>query len=300
MAGTDIQNRPPYDEPLVTMGVKAADPKDTSRLTEVLREMTGTDPVLEHGPASGWGTTVLRGQSVPELDDALSRLRKQVKVLADEPRVMHRVTVREAVSGATGEYVGKSAQVRVVLDVEPLEGDGPPRLEFVNKAEGVSADHAGAFQERLWQFPGREWPLGNVRVTLAAGSSFQFTGASGGTSAIARAAFGALESALGGGNSRLLEPWVNLTVTAPQNPYEGLVASCLNSRDALIMEQQVTGENVAVRALAPLSQLHSWDAYLSQRCDGKATSSMTFHSFQAASAEQQQMFDDALRARGRL
>ena len=79
---------------------------------------------------------------------------------------------------------------------------------------------------------------------------------------------------------RLLEPWMKVSVTLPEE-YTGAVTGDLNRRRGLIKQIATETQVQTINAMVPLSELFGYITALRTLTSGRATASLTFEQYQA-------------------
>ncbi|MFD7975458.1 elongation factor G [Streptomyces sp. NPDC059071] len=278
-----VRLEPPVSaDPVVSVAIEARLGRDTERLATALARLTEEDPSLTARTDPESGQTVLSGLGELHLEVAVEKLRRAhaLDVTVGRPRVAYRETPAQGVTGLTYRHVkqegGAGQFAVVVLDVAPLDdADGQEQPDFVFRStvtggrvpqEFVRAVEAGC-RDALADGPLAGHPVTGVRVTLTDGATHVKD-----SSELAFRTAGrlALREALRTGGTTLLEPVVEVTVTAPDSAV-GTVLGDLTARRARITDSTTHADTAVLTATVPLAALFGYATHLRSRTQGRAT-----------------------------
>jgi len=169
------------------------------------------------------------------------------------------------------------------LDMEASEG---ATYEFVNAVTGgripkeyIPSVDAG-IQEALGNGVVAGYPMVDVRAVLTFGS---FHDVDSSEMAFKIAGSMALKEAARKAKPVLLEPIMAIEVVTPDE-YTGEVIGDLNSRRGKMEGMEQRGNSQVVRAQVPLAAMFGYVTDLRSKTQGRATSTMQFHSYQQVPA----------------
>ncbi|MFF8601308.1 elongation factor G [Streptomyces sp. NPDC015232] len=277
-----IRLEPPVSaDPVVSVAVEARLGRDTERLAVALARLAEEDPSLGVRTDPESGQTVLSGLGELHLEVAVEKLRRAhgLDVTVGRPQVAYRETPAGAVTGLTYRHVkqdgGAGQFAVVVLDVAPLGADEDPAgrdLVFRSAVTGgrvpqefVRAVEAGC-RDALADGPLGGHPVTGVHVTLTDGATHVKD-----SSELAFRTAGrlALREALRKGGTTLLEPVVEVTVTAPDSAV-GTVLGDLAARRGRITDSTTHADTAVLTATVPLAALFGYATQLRSRTQGRA------------------------------
>ncbi|WP_370416533.1 elongation factor G [Streptomyces fradiae] len=277
-----VRLEPPVSaDPVVSVAVEARQSRDTERLAVALARLAEEDPSLAVRTDPESGQTVVSGLGELHLEVAVEKLRRAhgLDVTVGRPKVAYRETPAGAVTGLTYRHVkqdgGAGQFAVVVLDVAPLgEGEDPSGQELVFRSavtggrvpqEFVRAVEAGC-RDALADGPLGGHPVTGVRVTLTDGATHVKD-----SSELAFRTAGrlALREALRTGGTTLLEPVVEVTVTAPDSAV-GTVLGDLTARRGRITDSTTHADTAVLTATVPLAALFGYATHLRSRTQGRA------------------------------
>ncbi|MER5564867.1 elongation factor G [Streptomyces goshikiensis] len=262
--------------PVVSVAVEARTAADTGRLATALARLVEEDPSLVLRTDPETGQTVLSGMGELHLEVAVEKIRRShgLGIEVGRPRVAYRETVASGVSGLVYRHVkqdgGAGQFAHVVIDVEPLDGEG---FEFRSTVVGgrvpqefVRAVEAGC-RDALVEGPLGGHPVTGLRVTLTDGATHSKDSSEMAFRAAGR--FG-LREALRAGVMELLEPVVEVVVTVPDDAVGGVLGDLAARRGRVSGSAARTGTTV-ITAAVPLAELFGYASRLRSRTQGRGT-----------------------------
>ncbi|GAA2000277.1 elongation factor G [Catenulispora subtropica] len=280
-------------EPVVSVAVEAERNADTERLARALARAAEEDPSLVVRTDRETGQTLLSGLGELHLEVAIEKIRrdKGVAVAVGRPQVAYRETVVRGVTGFVYRHVkqeGGSGQfAHVVLEVHALTGHlGDTGFVFESAVVGgrvpreyVRAVEAGC-RDALAAGPLGGHPVTGLRVVLTDGATHVKDSSE---QAFRTAGKLALRDALRASVMALLEPVVELTVTAPEDSV-GAVLGDLAARRGRVTDSTARGATVVVTATVPLAEVFGYATRLRSRTQGRGTFTTRAAGYAAAPA----------------
>ena len=271
---------PAAADPVVSVAVEAARNADSERLAAALARAAEEDPSLVVRTDRETGQTLLSGLGELHVEVAVERIRRErgIAVNAGRPQVAYRETVLRGVSGFAyrhAKQVGGAGQFAdIVLDVEPLgDPDGATGFCFASTVTGgrvprefVRAVEAGC-RDALNSGPLGGHPVTGLRVVLTDGATHVKDSSE---PAFHTAGRDGLRQALRVSELGLLEPVVELTVSAPED-HVGAVLGDLAARRGRVSGSVVRGATVMVTAVVPLVEVFGYATRLRSRTQGRGT-----------------------------
>ena len=273
-AGNIALERLEFPDPVITKVVEPAESADRDKLQSALDRLAFEDPTFHVREDEETGQWLIAGMGELHLEVLQHRLEREFRVQArvGEPRVAY----REALLGAArGEgkvdrpLGGKEVYGEVGIELEPVEGGGAARVEWVEES-GVPAEFHPVVEEALLlgaqNGPRFGFPLLGVRVRVVGGGSAPGKDAEVG---FAQAAASALRSALSQASIDLLEPLMSFTIETPADFASGIIAD-LNGNRAEIGEVLAEGELRRVLGTVPLVRMFGYSTRLRSLSQGRA------------------------------
>ncbi|HJT61450.1 MAG TPA: elongation factor G [Burkholderiales bacterium] len=286
----------PLELPVPVFGL-AVQPKkrgDEQKVSDVLHKILAEDPCFRIEHNSQANETVMRGLGEMHLRTILEKMSSQYKLELDTrpPSIAYRETIGARAEGHSRhkKQTGGAGQFgEVFLKIEPLpRGKG---FEFVDSVKG------GAIPNQF--IPSVEkgvravldhgflagYPLQDVRVTVYDGKSHPVDSKDVAFVSAGRKAF---LDALAKARPILLEPIVNVEITAPEERM-GDIAGELSGHRAHIKGSDAPRPGlVQITAQAPLSELEHFPARLKSLTAGHGTYNLEFSHYEPAPPQLQQ------------
>ncbi|HEX6265551.1 MAG TPA: elongation factor G [Burkholderiales bacterium] len=286
----------PLELPTSVFGL-AVQPKkrgDEQKVSDVLHKIAAEDPCfrIEHNAQAN--ETVMRGLGEMHLKAILEKMSSQYKIDLDTrpPSIPFRETIAAKAEGHNRhkKQTGGAGQFgEVFLKVEPLpRGTG---FEFVDSVKG------GAIPNQF--IPAVEkgvrgvletgylagYPLQDVRVIVYDGKSHPVDSKEVAFVSAGRKAF---LDALGKARPIVLEPIVNVEITAPEARMGDVAGELSGHRGHIKGSDTPRPGTVQISAQAPLSELEHFPARLKSLTAGHGSYSMEFSHYEAAPPQLQQ------------
>jgi elongation factor G len=274
-----------FAEAVVSRSIEPESSADKEKLVSVLDLLKKEDPTFTWGTDKETGQTLMSGMGMLHLDIKQHRMERdfRLRVRVGQPRVSYRETLRSPAT-VEGECVrhgpGGALFAKVRVEFEPHRGEqsvvvtsrvGPDEVTplFLAAAEqGIR----GALESGELGYP-----VMNLRATIVGGemdaqlsneTAFQAAGAD------------AVRKAMRD-NIVLLEPWMRLEVTVPEE-YLGPVAGDLNARRAEINKLENRNRVCQIESIVPLARMFDYADKVRSLSQGRASSSMEPHAYRPA------------------
>ncbi|HET9642583.1 MAG TPA: elongation factor G [Burkholderiaceae bacterium] len=263
----------------------AIEPKrhgDEQRMWEILQKLIDEDPCLKVEHVASTNETIVYGLGELHLRVLLERLREVYKfeVNTRPPRIAYRETVTAKAEGhhRHKKQTGGAGQFgEVFLRIEPLpRGAG---FEFVDEVKGgtipgqfIPAVEKGV-REALDGGVIAGYPLVDVRVIVYDGKSHSVDSKE---IAFATAGRKAFISAVKEARPILLEPIVNIEITAPDAAMGDITGDLSSKRGLINGTQNAPGGEMVVRGQAPLSEISGYQSRLNAMTSGEGRYTIEF------------------------
>lgn len=275
-----------FPEPMIGYAIEAKSAKDNDKLGEALGRLLEEDPTLSVAVDNATGQTILKGMGELHLEVVLEKLATQYHLAINKgtPQIAYKEIFTKAVThhevykkqnGGSGNF----ADIQFELSPGDEQATG---LEFINEIKGgaipkefIPAISKG-FESAMHNGALAGYPVKSMRVRLLDGSihsndshalDFEHAAIIGFKSIAAKAA------------PRLLEPWMKVTVTLPEE-YTGTITGDLNRRRGVIKQVEMDGMVQTITAMVPLSELFGYITVLRTLSSGRASASLTFDRYQ--------------------
>lgn len=293
-ADDDIHMRPlPFPKPMFGLAIAPARRGDEGRMGEVLNKMLSEDPTLAVDHDVVLNETVLRGLTEMHVRTVLERMKDQFKleVVTSTPSVPYRETISAPAEGHARhkKQTGGAGQFgEVYLRVEPLpRGTG---FEFVDQVKGgvipynlIPAVEKGV-RDVLTQGYVAGYPIEDIRVVVYDGKSHPVD-----SKEVAFVAAGrkAMLDALAKAAPQVLEPIVEVTVTAPDAFMGDITGDLASRRGQIVGTDNLPGGLMEIRASVPLSELDGYATRLHAITQGAGAFTMDLAGYQPVPAQKQ-------------
>jgi len=271
-----------FPQPMFGLAVNTRVRGQEQKLATSLHRLQEEDPCFSVEHNQELNETIIHGLGDMHLKIMLERMQSRYKVDVDTrpPQIAYRETITKATEGhyRHKKQTGGAGQFgEVYLRVRPLgRGEG---FAFINKVVGASipTNLIPAVEKgvRLLLDEGAlaGHPLQDIEVTVYDGKHHPVDSKEIAFVTAGRKAF--LQAILDAG-PQILEPIVNLDVSAPSH-YMGDITASLSSKRARISgTDALPGDQIAVTAQAPLSVLMDYQTELKSITGGEGQYNMTF------------------------
>jgi elongation factor G len=277
-----------FAEAVVSRSIEPESSADKDKLISVLNILRKEDPTFTWNTDKDTGQTLMNGMGMLHLEIKQHRMERdfRLKVRVGQPRVSYRETIRSPLTVA-GECIKHAGQgglfAKLKVAFEPYKGeesivvesrlppDKLPPLFLAAAEQGVR----GAFDSGELGFS-----VMNVKAVILDGemdeqlsndTAFQAAGAD------------AVHKAMRD-NMVLLEPWMKLEVTVPEE-FLGPVTSDLNARRAEINKLENRDGLCTLETIVPLSKMFDYADKVRSLSQGRASSSMEPYRYRPAPEE---------------
>ena len=292
-----------FPKPMFGLAIEAATRGQEQKLATALHKLAEEDPgfTVEHNPELN--ETVVRGLGELHLRVMLERMKDRygVDVSSRPPRIAYRETIGARAEGhhRHKKQTGGAGQFgEVFLKVEPLErGAG---FEFVDAVKGgtIPGQFIPAIEKGVRQvLQGGAiagYQLQDVRVTVIDGKYHTVDSKEVAFVAAGKKAF---LDAIGKARPLVLEPIVDLSVTAPET-HMGDITGGLASKRARINGTDSTRDGeILIKAQVPLSELRDYAAELKGSTAGRGRYDLEFSHYEPVPPNVQKQLVDAYKPR---
>lgn len=272
-------------EPVISVAIEPKTKADQEKLASALVRLTEEDPTFRVKQDAETNQTLISGMGELHLEILVDRMKREFSVEATvgKPQVAYRETITKAVE-AEGKFVrqsgGRGQYGHCVISMEPATpGEG---FEFTNSIVGgvIPREYIPSVEKGIIEAMSSGvvagFPVVDIKVALLDGSfhdvdssemSFHIAGSM------------AFKAAARKAGPALLEPWMKLEVTTPDE-YLGDVIGNLQQRRAKIAEMNPKANFHLINATAPLSEMFGYSTTLRSASQGRATYHMEFSHYE--------------------
>jgi len=285
-----------FPSPMYGLAIEVKSRGDEQKISDALHKIIEEDPslIIEHH--ANMNETVMRGIGELHLRVILDKLKDQyhIDVKTRPPRIAYRETIT---SRADGHYrhkkqTGGAGQFgEVSLKVQPLPRGGG--FEFVDKIAGgviprqfMPAVEKG-IQKVLDEGVISGYPLQDIQVTIVDGKHHSVDSKEVAFVAAGKKAF---IDAILKSTPVILEPVVNITITAPSNAMGDITADLSGKRGRISHTEAMVGGFTLISGTVPLSELDNYQSRLKSLTGGTGSFSVEFsHYHQVQSKIQKEL-----------
>ncbi|HEY4530219.1 MAG TPA: elongation factor G [Luteimonas sp.] len=283
-----------YPQPMSGLAVEAGSRGQEQKLATALHRLSEEDPCFRVEQDPDTHETVVRGLSELHLRIQLERLRERhgVDVQSRPPRIAYRETAGSVADGhhRHRKQTGGAGQFgEVMLRVEPLpRGAG---FEFVDEVKGgtIPGQFIPAVEKGVRQAMAggavAGYPIQDIRVTVHDGKHHPVDSKEVAFVTAGRKAF---LDAMARATPTLLEPIVDLVVTAPDAHMGDISGGLAGRRARIVGTDAARGGDIVVKAQVPLSELDGYAAELQSVTAGRGRYSLDFSHYEPVPAHVQQ------------
>jgi elongation factor G len=290
-----------FPTPMHSIAVETKKKGDEQRLFEVLHKLEVEDPCLwmERHPTTH--ETVIRGLGDLHMRTKLEKMQSQYKmdVATKPPKIPYRETITGRAEGHCRhkKQTGGAGQFgEVYLKVEPLpRGTG---FEFVDQVKGgviptvfIPAVEKGV-KQALDQGVIAGYPVEDVRVIVYDGKSHPVDSKE---IAFVTAGRKAVIDAILKARPILLEPIVNVEITAPDRFVGDLTSDLSSKRGQVTGTESTGGELMSVKGTVPLSEIADYQSRLRSVTGGQGAYTIEFSHYAPVPPHMQQQLQSSFK-----
>jgi elongation factor G len=288
-----------FPKPMFGLAIEAATRGQEQKLSTALHKLAEEDPCfhVEHNPELN--ETVIRGLGELHLRVMLERMKERfgVEVKSRPPRIAYRETIS---ANAEGHYrhkkqTGGAGQFgEVFLRIEPLQrGSG---FEFIDAIKGatIPGQYMPAVEKGVRQVlqggAVAGYAIQDVRVTVYDGKYHSVD-----SKEIAFVAAGkkAFLDAIAKAKPQVLEPIINLTVTAPEQNMGDISGGLAAKRARINGTDAARNGEIIIKAQVPLSELTDYATELKGATAGRGRYDIDFSHYEPVPGNVQKQLVDA-------
>ena len=279
-----------FPSPVMSISIKPRSRSDQDKLGKAVAKLSEEDPTFSVETDEDTGEIILSGMGELHLEIIVERLRDEFNVNADigQPKVAYKETVS---SSGTGDYKhvkqtgGHGQYGHVVLGLEKTKrGDG---FLFENKIKGgaIPNNFIPAVEKGIRSVMKKGvyagYPVVDVKATVVDGSYHEVDSSD---LAFMLAAAGSFKEAFINAKPVLLEPYMMLEVTSPEDYVSNLVGN-ISSRRGKILNVDTKSNQKIITAEVPLSEMFGYSKAFRSLSSGRAAFSMEFLRYEEIPAQ---------------
>jgi elongation factor G len=271
-----------FPTPMHSLAIEPKRRGDEQKISDALHKLAAEDPTFKSEHNATVNQTIISGLGDLHMRYILDRMANQyhVEVTTKPPRIPYRETITARAEGhhRHKKQTGGAGQFgEVFLKVEPLRrGSG---FEFVDQVKGgtIPSQFIPAVEKGVRQVlevgPLAGYPVHDVRVIVYDGKYHDVDSKE---IAFISAGKRAFMDAIGKARAIMLEPVVNIEITAPEVNM-GDIAGDLSSRRGQLSGTDSLGPGtLVIKGKVPLSELNNYQARLKSVTAGQGSYTMEF------------------------
>lgn len=269
----------PLPKPMFGLAIELKNHADEAKFSVVTHKLMSEDPCFVVERIAATGQTVMRGLGELHLRIIIEKYKHgfNIDLITTTPKVAYKETITARAEGhhRHKKQTGGAGQFgEVYLRVEPLPSDHPEGFEFVNETVGgsIPRQYIPAIEKgvrsTLSEGAIAGYPMTGIRVSVYDGKYHDVDSKE---IAFITAGKRAFIDAVSKAKPVLMEPIVNLEITAPSR-YMGDLAGQLSAKRGRVQSSEViSGDICIVKAQAPLSELQNYTNELKSMTGGAGT-----------------------------
>ena len=282
-----------FPEPRYRAAIKTKDQADDEKLGKLLNDAKYEDPTILVDYSKELKQTIIQGQGEHHLNILRSRIASENKLQYDyiAPKIPYRETITKVAqadyrhkkqSGGAGQFG------EVYLRVEPLaRGEG---FVFADEVKGgaipfnlIPAVEKGV-REVLASGFAAGYPIEDIKVTVYDGKYHPVDSKE---VAFVSAGRKAMLDALAKAAPQVLEPIVEMMISAPDACMGDITGDLSSRRGQIVGTDNLPGGMMEIRALVPLAELDNYATRLHALTQGAGDFSMDLSGYQPVPAQKQ-------------
>ncbi|MGH8703356.1 MAG: elongation factor G [Burkholderiales bacterium] len=271
-----------FPAPMHSLAIEPKRRGDEQKISDALHKLSAEDPTFKIEHNATVNQTIISGLGDLHMRYVLDRMANQyhVEVSTKPPRIPYRETITARAEGhhRHKKQTGGAGQFgEVFLKVEPLKrGSG---FEFVDQVKGgaIPNQFIPAVEKGVRQVldagPVAGYPVHDVRVIVYDGKYHDVD-----SKEIAFIAAGkrAFMDAISKARSIVLEPIVNIEITAPDTNMGDIAGDLSSKRGQLSGTDSLAPGTLVIKGQVPLSELNNYQARLKSVTAGQGSYSIEF------------------------
>ncbi len=269
-----------FPKPMHSLAIEPKRRGDEQRISEALHKLCAEDPTIQVSHHAGSNETVISAVGELHMRCVLDRMQQHfhVEVNTKPPRIPYLETITARAEGhhRHKKQTGGAGQFgEVYLKVEPLpRGSG---FEFLDQVKGgvVPTQFIPAVEKGVRQVldsgPIAGYPVQDVRVIVYDGKHHPVDSKEVAFVAAGKRAF---MDAIAKAKAIVLEPIVNMEITAPEATMGDIAGDISSKRGQIQGTDSVGAGTMVIRAQVPLAELNNYQAKLKSVTAGQGSYSL--------------------------
>jgi len=250
--------------PMITMALHPETRADEDKISSAISKIKDEDPSIVFRRDDETRELLISGVGLIHIEKTVEKLKEKygVNVKLTTPKIPYRETIKKPVQSVIYRHKkqtgGRGQFAEVHFHIFPLErGKG---FEFVETLTGMNVPRnyvpavEKGVREAMEKGPLAGYPVVDVKVQFYDGKSHEVDSSD---LAFKIAAFHCFKKGLEQANPVLLEPYLELEITVPDENV-GDVVGDLNARRGRVLNLEKEGKVTKIKALAPMAELQNY------------------------------------------
>ena len=279
-----------FPAPMHSLAIEPKRRGDEQKISDALHKLAAEDPTFKTAHNATINQTIISGLGDLHMRYIMDRMANQyhVEVTTKPPRIPYRETITAKAEGhhRHKKQTGGAGQFgEVFLKVEPLKrGAG---FEFVDQVKGgvIPSQFIPAVEKGVRQVleigPVAGYPVHDVRVIVYDGKYHDVDSKEVAFIAAGKRAF---MDAIGTARAIILEPIVNIEITAPEGAMGDIAGDLSAKRGQLSGTDSAAPGTLVIKGQVPLSELNNYQARLKSVTAGQGSYSIEFARYEPVPA----------------
>lgn len=285
-----------FPDPVISVSVEPNSKADTEKMGVALNKLAKEDPSFAFERDDVSNQTIISGMGELHLEIIVDRMKREFGVSCSigEPQVAYKETItrpskvdytHKKQSGGSGQFARVVLQFEPMIDAPKEEDDDEDAtgagFEFVSQIKGGSIPKeyipgvSKGIASEVMNGVVAGFPMQKFRAIVVDGSYHDVDSSVLAFEIASRAAF---KEGMRKAAPRLLEPWMKIEVTTPEE-YMGAIVGDLSSRRAQVSSLTERGNAKLVTAEIPLSSTFQYISTLRSMSSGRASFYMKLDSY---------------------
>ena len=288
--------QPPVPEPMFSLALEPTSRGDEQKIGSALEKLCEEDPCFKIKRDQQTKELVASGLGDLHLRIMLEKMqnRSKISITTKEPKIPYRETITVKADGhyRHKKQTGGAGQFgEVYLNVEPAERNSDPPLVFSWDIFGASipgqyepAVHKG-INEAMQTGIVAGFPMQDIKVSVYDGKYHPVDSKE---VAFRTAGKGAFIDAVEKAKPVLLEPIVNIEVTAPAENVGDIAGDLASKRGKVLGQDMLPGNFIVIKAQVPLSEVTQYNSQLKSVTGGRGSYAMSLSHYEIVPPNVQQ------------
>jgi elongation factor G len=287
-----------FPEPVVSLRIEPKTKADQEKMGMALKKLSDEDPTFRVTTDEETNETIISGMGELHLEILVDRMKREFNVTADvgKPQVAYRETIQGSAE-AEGKYIkqtggkGQYGHVRIKMKhLEPIDPEAKipknvtreDHFEFINNIKGgvIPQEFIAPVEKGVREAMDRGFlagfPMVDISVDLYDGSYHDVDSSE---IAFKIAASMAFQDAAAKAKAVILEPIMKIEVVVPEQ-FMGDITGNLSGKRGAIEGMEDRGQNKAIKAKVPLSEMFGYTTTLRSMTEGRGSMTMEFDRYE--------------------